>query len=174
MRRRAHILVLAALTGSSGTTDSAGVHPNDRAAPAPAFAGADQDGDRVVSAQEWAADSALLFDRLDRNRDEAIDGDEWRASFEVLDLDADRAIERAEATDLVARGDVDGDGRVSAAEYEQVDRARLSADVNRDGRISRSEFFIAREQLFAVADRDGDRGLGRREIDPVRFPVFRF
>jgi hypothetical protein len=74
----------------------------------------------------------------------------------------------------VQRGDADGDGGLSPAEFEQLDWARLSADLNRDGRISREEFYSSRGQLFLAADRDRDRRLGHREIDPVRFPVFRF
>jgi hypothetical protein len=59
-------------------------------------------------------------------------------------------------------------------EFEQLDWQRLSADLNHDGRISRGEFYFTRDQLFLAVDSDRDRRLGRREIDPVRFPVFRF
>jgi Ca2+-binding EF-hand superfamily protein len=175
MRRRAPVLVLAALAGCStpaGPTGGAG--ETDEALIVPAFARADRNQDRVVSAEEWAAESAALFDQLDRNRDEAIDAVELRASFEVLDSDGDGAIEREEAVDLVERGDADGDGRLSPVEFEQLDWVRLSADLNRDGRITRDEFHAAREQLFLAADRNHDRRLGDREIDPVRFTVFRF
>jgi EF-hand domain pair/EF hand len=175
MRRRAHALVVAALAGCSTPTGPGDGAGDTAAAPiVPAFAAADRNGDRVVSAEEWAADGAALFDRLDRDRDQAIDAVELRTSFEVLDSDGDRAIEREEVVDLVERGDADGDGRLSPAEFEQLDWARLSADLNRDGRITRDEFYATREQLFRAADRDRDRRLGDREIDPVRFTVFRF
>ena len=72
------------------------------------------------------------------------------------------------------RGDADGDGRLSPAEFEQLDWARLRADLNRDGRITRDEFYSTREQLYLAADRNRDRRLGYREVDPVRFTVFRF
>jgi hypothetical protein len=114
---------------------------------APAFARADRSGDHVVSEEEWATDSAILFDQLDRDQDQAIDADELREAFAVLDLDGDGAIEPEEAGDLVERGEVDGDGRLSPAELEQLDWARLSADLNRDGRISREEFYFSRDQL---------------------------
>jgi Ca2+-binding EF-hand superfamily protein len=164
-----------ALTGCSASTDpSRGANQAGGAVIAPAFARADRSGDHVVSEEEWATDSAILFDQLDRDQDQAIDADELREAFAVLDLDGDGAIEPEEAGDLVERGEVDGDGRLSPPELEQLDWARLSADLNRDGRISREEFYFSRDQLFLAADRDGDRRLRQREIDPVRFPVFRF
>jgi EF-hand domain pair/EF hand len=175
MRWHAHVLVLVALIGCSASTDpSRGADQAGGALIAPAFARADRSGDQVVSEEEWATDSAVLFDQLDRNQDQAIDADELREVFDILDLDGDRAIEPEEAGDLVERGDGDGDGRLSPAEFEQLDWARLSADLNRDGRVSRDEFYFSRNKLFLAADRDGDRRLGQREIDPIRFPVFRF
>jgi Ca2+-binding EF-hand superfamily protein len=146
----------------------------DDALIAPAFARADRSGDAVVSAEEWSTDSVVLFDQLDRDHDQAIDAIELREAFEILDLDRDGAIEREEAGELVERGDIDGDGRLSPAEFEQLKWERLSADLNRDGRISREEFSFSRDQLFLASDRTPDRGLNHREIDPVRFPVFRF
>jgi hypothetical protein len=175
MRQRAHVLVLVALAGCSAPTDpTSGAKEADDALIAPAFARAETSGDGVLSAEEWTTDSAVLFDQLDRNRDQAIEVVELRESFEVLDVDGDGAIEREEAFDLVERGDADGDGRLSRVEFEQLDWERLSADLNRDGRISREEFYFSRDQLFLAADRNGDRRLGHREIDPVGFPVFRF
>jgi Ca2+-binding EF-hand superfamily protein len=127
-----------------------------------------------VSAEEWAADSAALFEQLDRNRDQAIDAVELQESFVVLDQNGDGVLERAEVGDLVERGDIDGDGRLSPVEFEQLDWERLSADLNRDGRVSREEFYFTRNQLFLAADSDHDRRLSHREIDPVRFAVFPF
>ena len=153
MRWHAQVLVVAALAGCSApTVSTGGAGQTDDAPIAPAFGRADRSGDQVVSTDEWATDSAALFDQLDRNRDQVIDADELRESFEVLDLDRDGAIEREEAGDLVERGDADGDGGLSPAEFEQLDWARLSADLNRDGRISREEFYFTRDQLFLAAD----------------------
>jgi Ca2+-binding EF-hand superfamily protein len=174
MRLRAQVLVIAVLTACSPPTDPAGDANETVPLITPAFARADRSGDRVVSAEEWTADSEALFDQLDRNQDQTIDADEVRESFEVLDYDGDGGIEREEAAELVERGDTDGDGRLSTTEFEQLDWEGLSADLNRDGRISRKEFYDARGQLFLAADRNRDRRLGHREIDPVRFPLFRF
>jgi Ca2+-binding EF-hand superfamily protein len=170
-----HVLILAALAGCRVPADPARRAKEADVAPiAPAVARADRNGDRVLSAEEWSTDSAIQFDRLDQNHDQVVDAVELRESFEILDLDGDGAIEREEAGDLVERGDADGDGRLSPAEFEQLDWERLSADLNRDGRISREEFYFGRDQLFLAADSNRDRRLSQREIDPVRFPVLRF
>jgi EF-hand domain pair/EF hand len=175
MRWHLYVLLLAALAGCRAPTDPTGAAKEADVAPlAPAFARADGNGDRLLSAEEWTTDSAILFDQLDRNHDQAIDAVELRESFEILDRDGDGAIERDEVGDLVERGDADGDGRLSPAEFEQLDWERLSADLNRDGRISRAELYFTRDQLFLAADTNRDRRLSHREIDPVRFPVFRF
>jgi hypothetical protein len=175
MSCRVHVVILAALAGCSAPMPpEGGASGGADALIAPAFARADRSGDGVVSAEEWTTDSMLLFEQLDRNHDQQIDAIELRESFEILDLDRDGAIEREEAGELVERGDADGDGRLSPAEFEQLRWERLSADLNRDGRISREEFYFTRDQLYLAADRNPDRRLNHREIDPVRFPVFRF
>jgi hypothetical protein len=172
MRRHVYVLVLAALAGcsaSTGPTGSAG--QAEGASIGPAF---DRNGERLSRASEWTTDSTILFDQLDLNHDQAIDAVELRESFEILDRDGDGAIEREEVSGLIERGDADGDGRLSPAEFEQLDWQRLSADLNHDGRISREEFYFTRDQLFLAADSQRGQPLGHREIDPVRFPVFRF
>jgi Ca2+-binding EF-hand superfamily protein len=175
MRWHAQLLVIAALAGCSApTVSTGGAGQTDDAPIAPAFGRADRSGDGMVSAEEWTTDSMVLFEQLDRDHDQQIDAVELRESFEILDLDDDGTIEREEAGDLVERGDADRDGGLSPAEFEQLDWARLSADLNRDGRISREEFYFTRDQLFLAADTNRDRRLGHREIDPIRFPVFRF
>ena len=175
MSWRAHVVVLAALAGCSAPMQpEGGASGGDAARIAPAFARADRSGDGVVSAEEWTTDSMVLFEQLDRDHDQQIDAVELRESFEILDLDRDGAIEREEAGELVERGDADGDGRLSPTEFEQLKWERLSADLNRDGRISREEFYFTRDQLFLASDRNPDRRLNHREIDPVRFPAFRF
>ena len=175
MRGSVYVLLLATLTGCSATTaPTGGAEEADVASIAPAFARADRNGDGLLSASEWTTDSAILFDQLDLNHDQAVDAVELRESFEILDRDGDGVIEREEVGGLVERGDVDGDGRLSPAEFEQLDWERLSADLNGDGRISREEFYFTRDQVFLAPDSNRDRRLGYREIDPVRFPVFRF
>jgi hypothetical protein len=175
MKRCVYVLLLVSLAGCRAPTGpSAGAKEAEVGPIAPAFVRADRNGDRVLSAEEWTTDSAILFDKLDRNRDQAVDAVELRESFEILDRDGDGMIEREEVGDLVERGDADGDGRLSPAEFEQLDWERLSADLNRDGRITREEFYFTRDQLFLAADTNRDRRVGHREIDPVRFPVFRF
>jgi EF-hand domain pair/EF hand len=174
MSWRVHVVVLAALAGCSAPMQPEGSASGGDAVIAPALARADRSGDGVVSAEEWTTDSIVLFDQLDRDHDQQIDAVELRESFEILDLDRDGAIEREEAGELVERGDADGDRRLSPTEFEQLKWEGLSADLNRDGRISREEFYFTRNQLFLASDRNSDRRLNHREIDPVRFAAFRF
>ena len=76
-----------------------------------------------------------------------------------------------------ARGDKDGDGKVSKAEFVDGRTARLSAlDTNRDGTVTAEEMQAGREarraqgadRAFARMDGNGDGMITRAEFDAVR------
>ncbi len=76
-----------------------------------------------------------------------------------------------------ARGDADGDGRVSKAEFVDGRVQRLTAlDANRDGSVSAEEMQAGREarraegadRMFARLDADGNGAITRAEFDARR------
>lgn len=76
-----------------------------------------------------------------------------------------------------ARGDRDGDGRISKAEFVDGRVARLAAaDANGDGTVSAEEMQAGREarraqgadRMFARLDADGDGAITRAEFDASR------
>jgi Ca2+-binding EF-hand superfamily protein len=103
-----------------------------------------------------------VFDRVDTNRDGAIDRGEFEAAmakrFARLDTNGDGHLDRGEieaARERVAR-------RISAA--RTVAEGRLEArDRNGDGRVSRAEFMHL-PALFDLADRNRDGRLDKDEL----------
>jgi Ca2+-binding EF-hand superfamily protein len=76
-----------------------------------------------------------------------------------------------------ARGDKDGDGRISRAEFVEGRIARLTAaDANRDGTVTPEEMRAAGEarraeaadRMFARLDADGNGAVTRAEFDAAR------
>lgn len=76
-----------------------------------------------------------------------------------------------------ARGDKDGDGRISRAEFVDGRVARLTAaDANRDGTVTPEEMRAAGEarraegadRMFARLDADGNGAVTRAEFDAAR------
>jgi Ca2+-binding EF-hand superfamily protein len=91
------------------------------------------------------------FDTWDKDKDGRVRQNEWqgsRALFDRIDLDRDAAVSREEVAryqkrttgeDFVARFDLDGDGKVSAAEFAGPPGAFRRADRNGDGVVTRGD-----------------------------------
>ncbi len=118
------------------------------------------------------------FDRLDRNRDGRVTWSEYRRgapSWEGLGLDRNGRLEqRSSRTDQTGRferrDDRRGDRRDGRGENRGEDRGRdtrnsLAArhDLNRDGRVTRSEYQRALRAEFRRLDRNRDGAITRRE-----------
>jgi len=91
------------------------------------------------------------FDEWDKDKDGKIQLNEWQGSknlFERIDLDRDAAItreelaryqKRVEGEDFIASFDLDGDGKVTLAEFGGPPEAFRRADRNGDGVISHAD-----------------------------------
>lgn len=106
----------------------------------------DMNGDRKIEFGEVEAARAKLFDRLDANRNGALDPEEIQA-----------AVDRAKSTR--------GGGAVELADLQQ---RKSIMDRNGDGRISRNEFADFIPDRLAKADVDGDQALSLRELRSLR------
>jgi Ca2+-binding EF-hand superfamily protein len=100
-----------------------------------------------------AGDNQNDFALTDRNKDGAIDRDEYRARM----------------VEVFYFADTNGDGVVVIEELtarEQVDPAAYGdADGNHDGRLTLQEFVTYRMRDFATADRSGDGVLTLEEVE---------
>jgi Ca2+-binding EF-hand superfamily protein len=94
---------------------------------------------------------AVPFDEWDKDKDDKIQQNEWMAGrplFERIDLDRDAALsrievarykKRVEGEDFVARFDLDGDGKVTLAEFGGPADPFRRADKNGDGFVTRGD-----------------------------------
>lgn len=106
-----------------------------------------------------SAQPGPMFEKMDRNGDGAIDGEEARAMREKA----------------FARMDSNGDGTVTQAEIEQrrqgarqgADAMFAKADSNGDGALSKEEF-LAFPGMMGRADRDGDGLVTAEEAAALR------
>ena len=134
---------------------------------------ANQDG--VIDQAEWEAFSARLFDRIDLDGDGQASAEELDDAFEAFDYNKDGMIDGHEAPLVIILGDDNGDGRVAPEEFNAIDWARDSIDVDADGRISREEFGKARREVYDRADFDRSATLGRSEFEAApSLTLFRF
>jgi hypothetical protein len=125
-------MVLAAATFAVEAQPFPGVGPLERLA--------NQDGQ--ITREEAAAAHERLFNRLDKDRDGAVEEAEIDAARQAI---IDRATMMEARLSLQwQRLDKDGDGKVSAAEFQP------------------------QGMLFDLADRNGDGTVGKEEIDLLR------
>ena len=90
-------------------------------------------------------------------------------NFEVVDLNSDKLVDRAEYdklhNDTFYLFDGDRSGGLSIGEIDDVTPVQFNiVDSNRDGTISLEEYMNARAVDFAVADDSGDGMLSLQEV----------
>lgn len=134
------LLVALLLFGSSGARASDVPHLRKM------FRWMDANNDREIQFSELVEARALLFDRLDANRDGLLDAEELRAT-------AKRANDRRRAG-------------TASADHVTAQAERMDADS--DGRVSREEFSRFIPDRLARADANGDGSLSLRELRALR------
>lgn len=108
----------------------------------------DTDGDGRITLDEATAARQTIFDRIDRNGDGSVDETEIEMIRQAI-YDRAAAAEAAIAIGL-RRLDGDGDGKVSAEEFEAGSAAFRLADRNGDGAVTPDEIDFLRD-LFGRA-----------------------
>jgi Ca2+-binding EF-hand superfamily protein len=111
-----------------GTASSADERPGMR------FAGMDRNGDGVITRDEWRG-SDRSFRNHDWNGNGVLSGAEVGAGGAVEREDLDRS--------LFGHLDRDSDGRLSRREWGGTEAAWREMDTNRDGFVTRQEFYAA-------------------------------
>ena len=135
------------------------------------FAQADTDKDGKISSDEFSADAAAFFNRLDVNHDGYISSMENTAyetniAPEITRTDPRIAqpVDHYQAPDQDMDADPNGDKTryikqiIGASQYGLIDEPQpiRAADQNFDFRISGDEWAAATVQRFSILDRNGD------------------
>jgi Ca2+-binding EF-hand superfamily protein len=124
------------------------------------FTRADRNGDGVLTRAEFLATESVSeespreerFETLDANNNGRIERYEWRGRderFDTLDRNNDGVISRVEMLDNrdddesrdFANADFNRDNRLSQSEWRWAQRVFTQQDQNRDGYVSREEFW---------------------------------
>ena len=120
-------------------------------------------------------ESAREFEELDADGDDVLEQEEFARAFDRFDLDDDGGIDATESAAIVYEADEDRDGVVTPEEFRSIDLARLAADANLDGRLSRQELErYTRQRREQLGPASAQRGT-RSELGPEnRWLQFRF
>lgn len=155
---RSEFLAMSTVSGNAGF-EALDRNNNDRIerwewrGQAESFETADRNNDGVVTRNEMVAESRdERFEALDVNNDGRIVRGEWRGRsdrFEVLDRNNDGVISRNEMlpagevgeSNLFVSADLNRDNRLSQREWQWSQRVFTDQDTNRDGYVSRAEFW---------------------------------
>jgi Ca2+-binding EF-hand superfamily protein len=128
----------------------------------PFFAEADLDGDGQITSEEVAQSRAARAAAMDADADGFLTADELNAYYQAESAKRIAAM----VAEQMARQDMNGDGKLGAAEVmigggEHMSRLFDWADADKDGAVSAEEFDAARDAMrgerFAAAEGRGDR-----------------
>lgn len=146
--------------GMAGMMGGPGMH---RMGPGIDFKAIDTNGDGSISQDELKAWEAKQIDGLDANKDGYL------TEQEIVDFEMKKAEARIKArvARMFKQVDVNGDGKISAAEMMMAPRDMMAdrmfrmADVNHDGKVTKAEFDAARAKFRKRMERMRDHHRGR-------------
>jgi Ca2+-binding EF-hand superfamily protein len=120
------------------------------------LAALDTNKDGFVDRAEYRVGQDALFQRVDANHDGVVSREEFDAAFQ-----------RATARRAAAPKPAD---QGQAQPRRPFDKSRLFTrlDTNKDGAISRDEYLVAGDRLFARCDKDGDGKVAPGDCGPRR------
>lgn len=113
---------------------------------------------------------ALALDAIGSPADRALGADSSTEIFDILDDNGDGAVTREEflrtKTEVFYRAlkDVDQDQRLAPEEINVTPEAFAEADLNGDGKMSGAEFVQARFTQFEAIDASGDQKITFEEF----------
>ncbi|MBY8974653.1 hypothetical protein KHP62_02470 [Rhodobacteraceae bacterium NNCM2] len=116
------------------------------------FDAIDTNADDHIDHAEWTDHGHRTFDALDGDGSGEVSHDELRDGFDIYDVNGDGVLTKDEVDSVEL--DLDGDGKVTRAEWEQAISAG-PIDTDRNARISRKEY-----QMYHTAN------LNRYEANP--------
>ena len=118
------------------------------------FKALDGDSDGKVGVEEYVAQRKAMFARIDANNDGTVDKAEFNAAFEKFrSRKQGRRMYRRDMDRKHARGGPKAPGY----------RLERRLDLNGDGKVTRAEFDAVGQMMFLRLDRDSDGAITRQE-----------